>query len=45
MQFVRLTIHYEIDDEEVATVLRTSEYGGTEDMAWVLLEVLPTEAC
>ena len=40
---VNYTIHYEIDDEEVGTVLRTSEYGGDEDMAWVLLASLPAD--
>lgn len=32
---------YEIDDQEVKTVLRSTEYGGDGDGAWVLLE--PTE--
>lgn len=40
---VNYTIHYEIDDEAVGTVLRTSEYGGDEDMAWVLLAALPAD--
>ena len=35
---VNFHIYYEIDDEEVKTVLRSSEYGGDEDGAWVLLE-------
>ena len=34
---VNFIIHYEIDDEEVKTVLRADEYGGDEDMSWVLL--------
>ena len=38
------TIHYEINDEEVGTVLRASEYGGDEDMAWVLLAALPADS-
>ena len=37
-------MYYEIDDEEVKTVLRTAEHGGDEDGAWVLLEpVKPME--
>ena len=32
--------HYEIDDEEVKTVLRAIDYGGDEDGAWVLLETV-----
>ena len=36
--------YYEIDDEEVKTVLRAAEHGGEEDGAWVLLEpVEPAE--
>ena len=35
---VNFIIYYEIDDEEVKTVLRTADYGGDEDGAWVLLE-------
>jgi len=31
-------IFYEIDGEEVASVLRADEYGGDEDFSWVLLE-------
>jgi hypothetical protein len=34
---VNFIIHYEIDDEEAKTVLRADEYGGDEDMSWVLL--------
>ena len=34
---VNFIIHYEIDDEEVKMVLRADEYGGDEDMLWVLL--------
>ena len=29
--------------EEVGTALRASEYGGDEDMAWVLLAALPAD--
>ena len=35
---VNFYIHYEIDDQEVKTVLRLSEYGGHDEMAWVLLK-------
>ena len=31
-------IHYEVDDDEVATVLRLAEYGGEEEGSWVLIE-------
>ena len=31
-------IFYEIDGEEVGSVLRADEYGGDEDFSWVLLE-------
>ena len=31
-------IHYEVDDEEVATVLQLTEYGGEDEHAWLLLE-------
>ena len=31
-------IYYEIDDDEVKTVLRATEHDGDEDGAWVLLE-------
>ena len=31
-------VYYEIDDEEVNTVLRAAEHGGEEDGSWVLLE-------
>ena len=34
-------VYYEIDDEEVKTVLRAVDHGGDEDGAWVLLEVEP----
>jgi hypothetical protein len=34
------TIYYDIDDETIETVLRLDEYGGDEDMSWVLLESL-----
>ena len=32
------SIFYEIDGEEVGSVLRADEYGGDEDFSWVLLE-------
>ena len=35
---VNFLIFYDIDDEEVKTVLRAAEHGGDEDGAWVLLE-------
>ena len=31
-------IHYEVDDDEVPTVLQLSEYGGEDEFCWVLLE-------
>ena len=34
-------IHYEVDDEEVATVLRLEEHGGEKEFAWRLLEPAP----
>ena len=37
MEKVNFYIHYEIDDDTVKTILRMSEYGGAEDMSWVLL--------
>ena len=36
--FYRQTFFYEIDGEEVGSVLRADEYGGDEDFSWVLLE-------
>ena len=41
---VNFIIYYEIDDEEVKTVLRAADYGGDEDGAWVLLEAVEPEA-
>jgi hypothetical protein len=35
---VNFVVYYEIDDEEVNTVLRAAEHGGEEDGSWVLLE-------
>ena len=35
---VNFIVYYEIDDEEVKTVLRTAEHGGEEDGSWMLLE-------
>ena len=32
------SIYYDIDDETIETVLRLDEYGGDEEMSWVLLE-------
>ena len=37
---VNFIIYYEIDDDEVMTVLRTVDHGGVEEGAWVLLEPL-----
>ena len=31
-------IGYEVDDDEVATVLRLDEYGGEDEGSWLLLE-------
>lgn len=31
-------IFYEIDGEEVGSVLRADEYGGDEEFSWVMLE-------
>ena len=31
-------IHYEVDDDEVATVLQLSEHGGEDEGCWVMLE-------
>ena len=33
-------IYYEIDDDEVCSVLRLDEYGGDEDFSWVMLEAV-----
>ena len=33
-------IFYEIDGEEVGSVLRADEYGGDEDFSWVILELV-----
>jgi hypothetical protein len=38
MEKVNFFIYYEIDGDEVKTVLRSSDYGGEGDGAWVLLE-------
>ena len=37
----RFIVYYEIDDEEVKTVLRAAEHGAEEDGAWILLEPQP----
>ena len=34
---VNFIIYYEIDDQEIKTVLRAEEYGGDDYMSWVLL--------
>ena len=31
-------IHYEVDDDEVPTVLQLAEYDGEDEGCWVLLE-------
>jgi hypothetical protein len=41
---VNFIIYYEIDDDEVKTVLRAAEHGGDEDGAWVLLEPVESAA-
>ena len=41
---VNFIIYYEMDDEEVKTVLRAADYGGDEDGAWVLLEAVEAAA-
>ena len=38
---VNFIVYYEIDDEEVKTVLRAAEHGAEEDGAWILLEPQP----
>ena len=35
---VNFVVYYEIDDEEVRTLLRAAEHGGDEEGSWVLLE-------
>ena len=35
---VNFVVYYEIDAEEVNTVLRAAEHGGDEDGSWMLLE-------
>ena len=30
-------IHYEVDDDEVATVLSLEDYGGDDECSWLLL--------
>ena len=35
---VNFYVHYDVDDDEVKTVLRVSEYGESDEMGWVLLE-------
>ena len=37
-------IHYEVDDDEVPTVLQLAEYDGEDEGCWVLLEPLAAEA-
>ena len=44
MEKVNFYIHYEIDDDTVKTILRMSEYGGAEDMSWVLLREAAADA-
>ena len=31
-------IHYEVDDDEVPTVLQLEDYGGEEEGCWLLLQ-------
>ncbi|MGB1142398.1 MAG: hypothetical protein ACPG1A_15965, partial [Halioglobus sp.] len=35
---INFFVFYELDNEEVGTVLRTDEYGGDDDYSWYLLE-------
>ena len=39
-------VHYEVDDDEVATALSLNEYGGDDESSWLLLEPVaaPVEA-
>ena len=37
-------IHYEVDDDEVPTVLQLAEYDGEDEGCWVLLEPVAAEA-
>ena len=37
-------IHYEVDDDEVPTVLQLAEHGGEDEGCWVLLESVAAEA-
>ena len=41
---VNFIVYYEIDDEEVNTVLRAAEHGAEEDGAWIRLEPQPAAA-
>ena len=36
-------VYYEVDDDEVATVLSLDMYDGEEETAWLLLEPVATE--
>ena len=36
-------VHYQVDDDEVATVLSLDEYDGDDDASWLLLESVATE--
>jgi len=40
---VNFIIHYEIDDEDIKTVLRVEEYGDNGECGWVLLEPVAAE--
>ena len=44
MTKVNFYIYYEIDEDEVKTVLRADEYDGDGDGSWVLLEHMGGEA-
>ena len=44
MTKVNFHINYEIDEDEVKTVLRADEYDGDGDGSWVLLEVTGGES-
>ena len=36
-------VHYQVDDDEVATVLSLDEYDGDDEASWLLLESVATE--
>ena len=42
-EVINLFNHYEIDDEDIKTVLRVEEYGDNGECGWVLLELVAAE--